>query len=89
MKLTEEDQNLVARAALIGVKFGRVTMNECWTATHPDFEGRSTIAKYTIGRAACIALHRLGLISDEEMRDYQLRTDCGGVQECEVDYAES
>lgn len=88
MKLTEEDQNFVARAALAGVRFSRRAMARYWVATHPDDERVGEISKYTIGRAANLALYHLGLISAREKDDYQARTDCGRVQECEIDYAE-
>jgi len=79
--MTEEDQILVAKAVLAGVRFSRSTTGYWLRSTRK--EGGS----YTVGRAAAMALLELELMTREEQRDYDHRTyrqsgpvdvDCGG-----------
>jgi hypothetical protein len=73
--MTEEDQKLVALAALHGARFTR-RKNGYWLAHSQDFSLMPTLytGKYTIARAAEHYLHANGLRSDADHKEYQLRT---------------
>lgn len=71
--MTEEDQRLVARAALAGFRFSR-TDSGYWTCdTHP-------MNKFTIGRAAALALRDAGLMSPADFDDHDSRSHTGMPQ---------
>lgn len=66
--MTEEDQKLVALAALHGARFKRSPTGYWYTQ-----EGNPT--KRTIGRAAEFYLFLNGLRTESQHREYQLRTE--------------
>jgi len=79
--MTEEDQMLVARAALHGARFRRRDGvggggGKLWFA-----EGCEGTAKWTVGRAAEYYLWKHGMRTDAEHREYSKRTDFGAPQE--------
>lgn len=72
--MTEEDQKLVAHAALMGVRFWRATRDgdQYWyNSVTPDS------GMFTMGRAAAKALCDLGLMPHDEYLEYERRTDRG------------
>jgi hypothetical protein len=68
--MTEEDQKLVALAALHGAKFSRKPNNGYWIADGQDWDG----GMYTIGRAAERYLWEHELRGDAEHIEYKGRT---------------
>lgn len=70
--MTEEDQLLVAKAALAGVRFYRTTRSGFWRSSEHVSSGSG--GNYSIGRAAVVALTHLGLMTDEDRADYFRRT---------------
>jgi len=66
--MTEEDQILVAKAVLAGVRFSRAT-----TGFWQETEG-PTVGWLTVGRCAAAALNRLGLLTVDEFCEYERRT---------------
>lgn len=74
--LTHEDQLLVTRAALAGVKFWRTEAKGYWTSSEfPNVDGM-----YTIGRAAMYALWKLDLVTEAEREEYLVRTHGSSIQ---------
>lgn len=67
-KLTEEDMQIVARAALAGVKFWRREDGD-WLSSIDPIAGKATI-----GRAAALALRQMGLMPLPEYSEYEWRT---------------
>lgn len=71
--MTEEDQKLVALAALHGCRFRRFDIaggyRNMWS-----YEG-SKVSKWTIGRAAEFYLYKHGLRSEPEHSEYDIRTE--------------
>lgn len=70
--MTEEDQMLVAKAALAGVRFYRTNTGYWKSSLHDSSD--SAGGKYTIGRAAAYALLRLGMMTEREHENYSNRT---------------
>lgn len=66
--MTEEDQLLVTKAALLGVRFSR-NHDGYWVASTAPVTGR-----LTIGRAAINALRLLGMATEDEQDAYDRRT---------------
>lgn len=75
--MTEEDQLLVAHAALHGARFVRIRM--LWGIQQSPF-----ISKWSIGRAAARYLYDHGLMTPEAWANYERRTDFGVPQEASV-----
>lgn len=71
--MTEEDQKLVALAALHGARFYR--LNPVHNGSMWGEESYPKISKWTICRAAEYYLWQNGLRSDAEHGDYDARTD--------------
>lgn len=86
--MTEEDQKLVALAALHGARFYRREPNphgSLWS-----IESIPEVTKWTLGRAAEWYLWKNGLRSDAEHVDYNTRTDVySEAQEIDATFLES
>ena len=80
--MTEEDQKLVALAALHGARFYRVRIGEdlLWRTVG------STINKWSIGRAAEWYLWKEYLRTDEQHHEYDRRTDALCSQELDPEW---
>lgn len=72
--MTEEDQLLVAKAGLAGVRFFRRSSNNYWSFKLPNAPV-GKVAKYTLGRAAALALRYMGLMTHDEWQAYEQSTD--------------
>lgn len=89
--MTDEDQQLVARAALHGARFCRVRSlgapwqrGKLWSIDNDP----NAIARWSIGRAAEAYLWKNGMRTDDEHYEYNARTDYSEVQELDVEWAE-
>lgn len=84
--MTEEDQKLVALAALHGARFERVnaySSQMMWSCKHVK------VGMLSIGRAAVKYLHGEGLMTEEDMLEYLRRTMCFDVQDVDEAFIKS
>lgn len=79
--MTKEDQVLVTKAALAGVRFFRDKHGH-WCFTLPIDRTRGSL---TIGRAAALALWYMGLTTEDELQAYEQTTDpLDGPQDVDI-----
>jgi hypothetical protein len=74
--MTDEDKQIIARAALMGVTFqvmARPSGSLGWSATY-DGDRIGLCRKFTLGRAAMFALYRLNVVTEQEFADHERRT---------------
>ena len=71
--MTEEYQVLVAKAALAGVKFFRD--NSGYWCARGNAPRMADIPKFTMARAAAVALKFMGLMTESAWKEYDQRTE--------------